>query len=347
MAATLATPHTGHARSRLAIACGLLFEVCCAASCASGDNTENREQPAQVQLAAVARGAAVKDAVVSANAAAKQPRKAATPGSGQAAQRRLRRKEKPKVPIAKLIANTKAELDAMALIWKEDYDTGKLLGRVNGAFQRRGYFSRIPSGPSTGGVESNVRHLASLHGLIVENFTVEVPKFDKNSKGVLLKPGERWQPTDEELFATIRLEIDLQGPIAGAAKMIDEMPTKLERLVLVTGDQSLAGGVTLHAECWFERAVAMPRIDLPWPELDERLEAAGWDPKDSALANNTEVDQLKVLLEIGRLRMVDVRNTLTVAADFPRWFARNKFFDAKSLAASSMNGTEILGTIQQ
>lgn len=252
---------------------------------------------------------------------------------------------KTPIPIAKLIAKTKAELNAMALVWKEDYDTGKLLGRVNGGFQSRGYFSRIPSGPSTGGVESNLRHVASQHGLIIENFSAVVPELDSAPQAAVLKPGERWQPKDEELFATIRLEIDLQGPVAGAAKMINDLPTKLERLVVVTGDQSRAGGVTLYAECWFERPVPMPQIDLPWPELEERLMAAGWDPKDSALVGNTEVDQLRVLLETGRLRMVDVRNTLAVAADFPRWFARNKFFDAKSLAASAMNGTEILGTV--
>lgn len=249
------------------------------------------------------------------------------------------------VPIATLIASVKRELDAMGEIWKLDYQTGRMLGKINGEFQKRGYFSRIPSGAATSGVESNIRELASRHGLIVEDIVARVPKIDENPTQVVLKPGERWVPTEKDLFATIRLEIVLQGSVQEAAKMIDEMPAELERLIVVTGDQPRAGGVTLFADCWFEVPLPMPKIDLQWPELDERLEAAGWDPKDPKVRENAEVAALGELLKTGRLRMVDVRNTLAVAADFPRWYLRNKVLDAKSLAAQSMRGSEILGTI--
>lgn len=252
---------------------------------------------------------------------------------------------KRKIPIAKLIANIKRELDPMGEIWKEDYDTGKLLGRLNGSFQERGYFSRIPSGPAVSGVESNIRALASTHALLVEGFNAEVPEFDAAPKRTILQPGERWEPKEEELFATIRLEIDLQGSVSAAAKMIDDFPNKLERLVVVTGDRARPGGVTLYAECWFERPLPMPKIDLPWPELEDRLLAAGWDPEDEEVLAMPEVQQLKELVITGRQRLVDVRNTLAVASDFPRWFLRNKFLDKKSLAAQSIKGHELLGTV--
>ena len=270
-------------------------------------------------------------------------------GKKEAAQRALKVAAKAAKPIAisKLIANVKSELDAMGEIWKLDYETGKLLGTINGRFQLRSYYSRIPTGPAVSGIESNIRQLASHHALIVENFQARVPRRNKLPKAVVLKPGDRWMPKREQLFATIRLEIDLQGSVQAAAKMIDEFPTKLERLVVVTGEQPRPGGVTLFAECWYEWSVPMPKIELPWPELDERLIAAGWNPRDPKVINDPQVAQLRELVVTGRKRMVDVRNTLAVAADFPRWFLRNEFFDEKSLAAQAVNGTELLGTIQR
>lgn len=252
---------------------------------------------------------------------------------------------KAPIPIEKLIEQVTRELHDMGEVWKLDYDTGRLLGRINGNFQEQGYFSRIPSGPATGGVESNIRALASYHALVVENFEARVPEQGAAPERKVLQPGERWQPTEEELFATIPLKIDLQGPVESAAKLIDDMPRRLERLVVVTGDQARAGGVTLHAECWFERALPMPKIDLPWPELEERLEAAGWDPDDEAVQRDPQVQQLREMVETGRQRMVDVRNTLAVASDFPRWLLRNKFLEKKSLAAQSVKGSELLSTI--
>ncbi len=249
-----------------------------------------------------------------------------------------------KVPLGKLIATAQAELATMQKIWDHDYSTGRALGGLNGQFQRSAFFSRIPSIPAMEALRAEIQRLASMHNLIVEKVGADVPD-TRPPVPTVLKPGERWEPTDDELFATIRLEIDLQGPVEAAARFIDTVPTHLERLVVVTGDRARSGGVRLLAECWFERGAPMPKLDLPWLEVEQRLRAAGYDPDNPQLADNPQIARLSTIVDTGRRRMNDIKNTLAVASDFPRWFARARFFEAKQVAAGAVKGAELLGSI--
>lgn len=249
-----------------------------------------------------------------------------------------------RVPIAKLLAQAEADLDKMSKIWELDFDTGRLLGKLNGDFQRRGYFSRIPSAPSLAPLESSLRGIASRNALILQRLGSDVPKLDP-LPAPELAPGERWRPSDAELWGTIKLEIDLQGPVSSVARFIDDLAARSERLIVIIGDQSIPGGVRLMGKCWFERGTAMPKLVLPWPELEERLRAAGYDPADTKLAADPQVIRLRSVIDQGRQRIADVRNTLTVAADFPRWLARERFFEEKSVKATSMRGAVILGSV--
>mgnify|MGYP007106917245 CR=1 FL=1 len=249
-----------------------------------------------------------------------------------------------RIALSKLLKKTRADLGDMMRIYLAQGDAAHALGKLNASFQRRGYFRRVPSHPSVVALESNLRELARSNDLDLLAMRHQLePK--PTLKAVVLKPGERWKPAVEELRGVVRLEIDLKGESSRIASFIDQIVTRVEPLMLVTGDQTIPDGIKLFAETYYEHSLPQPRVHVRWPTLAQRLQEAGWDPKDPKLPTNPTYIALRNAIKTGRQRLPEVRETLNISADFPRWFLRRSFFEDRSVAAMSMRGHILLDTV--
>jgi hypothetical protein len=249
-----------------------------------------------------------------------------------------------RVPLQTVLDTARAENKRMENIHDSAYGTGILLGQLNGKLQSHAYFRRIPNDRALEGVESQLRQLAVDKGLTVSRLEKHVDPAPPQTAAVTLKPGERWQPTLDQLRGVVQLSVDIQGGAKDIVGYIDALPQAVERLVVVNGASAVPGGVRLMAEAYFERELPAPQIDIRWPTLEDRLDAAGWDAKDAKLLADPVYAELKKEVDLGRVRLPDVRRTLQISADFPRWLLRARFFEEKANAALAVRGQAILAT---
>lgn len=269
-----------------------------------------------------------------ASPAAPQPN--AQPSSGQGVARK---------PVRDLLAQAQSELAQLEAIQMTQQDSAQALGALNGKLQSRGYFRRVPTSPATETLESNLRAIAVDKLLALDRVDLRMAPAPPPPEPVVVRPGQTWQPTLDDLRGIVHLSLDLRGRLEDAAAFIQALPSQCERLVVVTGTESLPGGVRLMAEAYYEHDLPPPRVEIVWPPLEERLRAGGWDPKDPALARNPDFGRLKAAVELGRERLPSVRHTLQITSDFPRWLLRAKFFEERATAAMATRGDLLLGTV--
>ena len=118
---------------------------------------------------------------------------------------------------------------------------------------------------------------------------------------------------------------------------------QVDRLVIITEREVFSNGAVLKAEAYFERQLPAPEVQLAWPSLAERLRAAGYRDGDPALQNAPEFKELKKQVELGQVRLPDVRRLVQISADFPRWQLRWQFFEDRGRAEMTMHGNQIMG----
>ena len=159
-----------------------------------------------------------------------------------------------------------------------------------------------------------------------------------------LKPGEPWQMSVDDLRGIVQLTIDLTGPPQLVADYINRLPSGVERLVLITGNENLSGGIRLFAEAYYEHPRGPVKVELNWPTMRERLVAAGWSAEDPKLATDPVAPKLRKAIQRGREQLPDVRGALGVVADFPRWLQRKAFFEAQAMKVAATRGEVLLGT---
>jgi hypothetical protein len=278
-----------------------------------------------------------------AGAAQAEPAEAAQaePADGPAVVRR--RTGGAPIALSAIAEQLQAENDAMQRVYNRRGPAARQLSRMNAMLQKQGYFLRIPSQPSVESLESQLRALAAAHPpLIIQGIGVEVIRGDP-VEPVTLGPGERWSPTAEELLGELRLEIDLHGKPQELVGFIDDLPARVERLIVLENLQREQDNYRITARAWFERAMPAPKVTLRWPPLAARLLEAGWDPEDPALRADPAWPTVQKLHDQGRARTPEVRAAVTITADFPRWLLRVREFEALSLRAASVSGASFLG----
>ncbi len=248
-----------------------------------------------------------------------------------------------RIPLAALVAAVRAEVEALRSVVIRQDRAATELGRMNTSLQKRGFFRRVPAAAGIAGLESNLRTIAIDNGLILRSSQHRERPGPPAGKATELQPGERWQPSAELLFATVEMDIELSGPLPRVAAFIDALPTRSERLVIANASREVAPGVTvLQADIWYERSVPAPTVSLRWPSLDERLSQAGWDPRDPTLKAAPRYDDLVRAVDDGRTMVPRARLAMRIVADFPRWFARQTFFEQMSTRAVMTRGAELL-----
>lgn len=247
------------------------------------------------------------------------------------------------LPLQALLDDVQAELKAMDTILNARRDAAQALGRMNGSFQSRGYFRRVPTGPALAGLRADLTALAGRVGLRLEQVDARA-RPPQPAVARALKPGEPWQMTVEELRGIVQLTIDLSGPPQLVADYVNRLPTGVERLVLITGDETLSGGIRLFGEAYYEHPRAPAKVELSWPTLRERLAAAGWSAEDPRLATDPVAPKLRRAIQRGRQQLPDVRSALAVVADFPRWLQRRAFFEDRAMKVAATRGELLLGT---
>lgn len=246
------------------------------------------------------------------------------------------------VPLQTLLDTARTENKRMEDIHNTAYGTGMLLGELNGKLQSHAYFRRIPNDRALDALEAQLKQVALDKGLTVSRLEKHLDTSPPTPAPVTLKPGQRWQPALDQLRGVIQLSVDVQGTAKDIAAFIDALPQAVERLVVVTGASQVPGGARILAEAYYERELPPPQVDLRWPTLEERLDAAGWKANDAKLLADPVYAELKKEVDLGRQRLPDVRRTLQISADFPRWLLRARFFEEKSNLEMAVRGQAVL-----
>ncbi len=248
-----------------------------------------------------------------------------------------------RVPLADVLAHVKREITAMGRILERRSEAAKALGRMNASFQQRGYFRRVPTGPALAGLRADLSRLAIANNLKLAGLDAR-PDPDRPQGDNRQRAGVRWQPSLDDLRGVVRLTLDLQGPPQQVAAFINSLPDKVERMVLIYGEENIPDGVRLLGEAYYEHPSHPRDIDLRWPTLRERLLTAGWDPADASLKNDPKLTALRKAVEQGRMMVPQARSSLKVVADFPRWLLRQSFFEERSMKVASVRGELLLST---
>lgn len=246
------------------------------------------------------------------------------------------------VPLAQLLAAVERENQRMVDVHGTRSGAGQLLGEVNGKLNRHGYMRRVPGDPALDGLESQLRQLAATKGLAVLAMEARALPLPASRLAPGVRPGERWEPTLDDLRGVVALTLDLQGARDDVAAYVDALPGNVERLVVVHAAGRTSGGIRLEAEAYYERPLPRPQLDIRWPSLDERLLAAGWRPDDPKLRADPAFEPLRAQVDLGRQRLPDVRKSLQITADFPRHVLRAKFFEERAALVASTRGAELL-----
>ena len=250
---------------------------------------------------------------------------------------------KPVGTVAQVLQQVMREQAAFESIHNEGQRSAKALGTLNGKLQSRGYFRRVPAQPAVESAEGQMRTLA-VKKLVVLQQVVAAPVPDTPPPApAVIGPGQRWQPTLDDLRGVVQLRIDLGGRPEDVAAFIDGLPSEVDRLIAVTKAEPIVGGTRLLAECYYERPLPQPEIKLQWPSLAERLAAVGLKDSDPAVLADPQFATLKTQVELGQNRVPDVRRVLTISADFARWLLRWQFFEERGRAEMAVTGRRVLG----
>lgn len=247
-----------------------------------------------------------------------------------------------------LLQGVMAEHKALEAVFLSSPAAAKALGALNGKLQQQGYFRRVPTQPALDSAEASLRQLATAKSLQVQALVLDPPATGATPLPIKLEPGKRWEPTLEDLRGVLKFRLDLQGSLRDAAAFVDALPVEVDRLVVLTSREPLPGGVRLLGELYYEKPLPPPELTLVWPPLKERLITAGWkEVEGPALQAKLQADaklaEFAKQVEIGHQRMPDVRRTLQITADFPRWLLRWKFFEDRAKVATAVQGARLLG----
>ena len=247
-----------------------------------------------------------------------------------------------------LLQGILAEHQALEAVFLTSPAAAKGLGALNGKLQQQAYFRRVPTQPALDSAEASLRQLATAKSLLVVAFTVTPPAELPQPQPTKLAPGQRWQPTLDELRGVLKFRLDLQGSMRDAAGFIDALPSTVDRLVVISSHEALPGGVRLLGELYYEKPLPPPELSLSWPALQERLATAGWKATEgpalqAQLQANPKLAEYAKQVELGHQRVPDVRRTLQITADFPRWLLRWSFFEERAKAVQAVQGTRLLG----
>jgi hypothetical protein len=134
----------------------------------------------------------------------------------------------------------------------------------------------------------------------------------------------------------------VSGPLPSIASLIDEV-SECRRLVAVRSAKVVGSTVTLTADAWFEQSLATPELDLRWRSLDERLQAAGWNPDDPALQKDPEYARLKAAVDVGRTELPRARTLMKTSTELPRWIARARELITLKQEVLQIRGAKLLG----
>jgi hypothetical protein len=253
------------------------------------------------------------------------------------------------LPIADIQAQVQAQVDAQKAIIALHNGAGTILGSANARLQHVGYFRRIPSHPTPQAVAANLRVAAEELGLLVLNIEIGEPARDRRvATGSSLTPHEKWEIDTETLLGRLPVAISLRGDRAAIARFIDDLPTRVERGVLVTGHRplplvaGLASAEQLIGEAYFERTTEIPTTELAWPPLAAWLRAAGHDPDAAATKAQPGYAALAKLVVEGRTLAPDARMVLTSINDMPRWPARAELLTVVTKRIIAVRGDALL-----
>lgn len=247
-----------------------------------------------------------------------------------------------------LLQGVMAEHKALEAVFLSSPAAAKALGALNGKLQQQGYFRRVPTQPALDSAEASLRQLATANSLQVQALVIDPPADSAAPAPAKLQPGQRWEPTLDQLRGVLKFRLDLQGSLRDAAAFVDALPVEVDRLVVLTSREPLPGGVRLLGELYYEKPLPPPELTLVWPPLKDRLTTAGWKVVEGpALQAKMQADaklgEFAKQVDIGHQRMPDVRRTLQITADFPRWLLRWKFFEERAKAATAVQGARLLG----
>ena len=245
--------------------------------------------------------------------------------------------------LAQVLEQVQREQKAFEAIHEQGQRTAKALGTLNGKLQSRGYFRRVPAQPALESLEGQLRSLAIKKLLVLQQFEPTLPKPMPPAVATVLGPGERWQPTLDQLRGVMHLRLDIGGRPDEIAAFVDALPSEVDRMVVVTGTAPLAGGTRLLAEAYYELPLPQPEVRLVWPTLAERLSAAGLVEADPKVAQHQLLAQLKTQVELGQNRLPDVRRLLVISADLARWLLRWQLFEERGRAEMEVSGKKLLG----
>lgn len=247
-----------------------------------------------------------------------------------------------------LLQGVLSEHQALEAVFLTSPAAAKSLGALNGKLQQQGYFRRVPTQPALESAESSLRQLASAKAVQVQAFAVTPPAEAAPPPPTKLEPGKRWQPQLDDLRGVLQFRLDLQGSLRDAAGFIDALPGGMDRLVVITSHEALPGGVRLLGELYYEKPLPQPELSLAWPTLKERLTTAGWKDTEgpalqAQLQANPKLAEFAKQVELGHQRLPDVRRTLQITADFPRWLLRWQLFEERAKAVQAVQGARLLG----
>ncbi len=246
------------------------------------------------------------------------------------------------IPLQTLATSMQAEIDLMQRIFDLRLRAGKLLAQQNAKLQKRGFSRRVPANPTLPALESNLRTHAEALKLAVSGWEAKIRPPSALPKSRTLQVAEIWQAQTEEIHGVIDARITLSGDMKAIVQYVDLLPKHVERAVVVTGHTPLTGGVRLILEAFYERQPPAPKVQLRWPALEDRLEAAGWKADDPKLKTDPAWPTLEKLDKLGRARTPDVRSVMAVANDFPRWSARAALFNSLAERISKVRGVGVL-----
>jgi hypothetical protein len=246
-------------------------------------------------------------------------------------------------PLAQLLTGVQNENKAFEELHASGPVAAQALGALNGKLQSVGYFRRVPAQPATELLQSALRRLAAQKGLSFKAIEIKAPADRPVPPSAKLAPGQRWEPQVDDFRGVLQLRLDISGAPKDIAAFIDSLPEQVDRLVIITEREVFSNGAVLKAEAYFERQLPAPEVQLAWPSLAERLRAAGYRDGDPALQNAPEFKELKKQVELGQVRLPDVRRLVQISADFPRWQLRWQFFEDRGRAEMTMHGNQIMG----
>ncbi len=255
----------------------------------------------------------------------------------------------PPLQVEALIAAARKDQAAFEAIYASRESAAKELSALNGKLQSTGYFRRVPSRPAIESLDVQLRQLATARLLVVKALQVDLADEPTPPAAARVKPGERWQPTLDELRLVIPMRLDVVGAPRDVARYLDDLPTNIDRLLVVQRTERLpvvpgeSPAVRLHLEAYCERALPQPELELVWLGLDERLSAAGLDPKTPSVRDHPQLPVLVAQVDLGHKRLPDVRRVLAIAADFPRWQLRWQFLTERGAAVRAQNGAKLMG----